>query len=56
MLSYQERILANSKKTKKLTTAENAFIEAIGAALLTSQQKVEKEITDITALTTKNNK
>lgn len=53
-LSQQERILAESRSTKKVTKAEAAMVEAIGIALKSSQQKVEKEIEDITALTRKN--
>ena len=53
-LSQQERILAESRSTKKVTKAEAAMVEAIGIAVKSSQQKVEKEIEDITALTRKN--
>ncbi len=53
-LSHQENILADTRTAKKLTKAESAMIEAIGIALKSSQQKVEKEIKDITALTNKN--
>ncbi len=49
-LGYHERILLESRKTKQLTKAEAAMIEAVGAALQSSQQKVEKEIKDITEL------
>lgn len=53
-LSHQGDILADTRTAKKLTKAESAMIEAIGIALKSSQQKVEKEIKDIAALTNKN--
>jgi hypothetical protein len=52
-LGHQQRILVESHKVKKLSKAEEAMIDAFGSALKTSQQKVEKEIKDITDLTNK---
>jgi hypothetical protein len=52
-LSNQERVLRESRKTESLTKAETAFVTAIGSSLKLSQQKVEKEIKDITILTAK---
>lgn len=52
-LREQESLLQNSRKTKKLTKAEAAMIESIDRALQTSQEKVEKEIEDVTDLTRK---
>ena len=45
-----EAALQQSRKTKKLTKAETAMIAAVDAALVESQQKVEKEINDVTRL------
>jgi hypothetical protein len=47
---YQKEVLQDSKKTKKLTAGEEAMVEAIVIALKSSQQKVEKEIKDVTEL------
>ncbi|MBP6881044.1 MAG: hypothetical protein KBC35_00235 [Candidatus Pacebacteria bacterium] len=47
---YQKQVLQDSKKTKKLTAGEEAMVEAIVIALKSSQQKVEKEIKDVTEL------
>lgn len=52
-LRNQESVLRESSKTAALTKAEAAFVTAIGSSLKSSQQKVEKEIKDITKLTTK---
>jgi hypothetical protein len=52
-LHTQETEMQNSRKTKKLTKAETEMIEVMDRALQTSQQKVEKEIADITELTRK---
>jgi hypothetical protein len=49
----EEQALQSSRNTKKLTQAENHMIEILGAALIASQRKVEKEIKDITELTEK---
>ena len=53
-LRDQEAVMQKSRKTKKLTKAEADMIEVMDRALQSSQQKVEKEIADITALTNKN--
>lgn len=53
VLSHQRRVLVESRKAQKLTKAEETMVEAVGMALKSSQQKVEKEINDITALTNK---
>lgn len=52
LLSQQQK-LQESRKTKKLTTAEQDMITAFAKALNVSQKNVEKEITDVTALTNK---
>jgi hypothetical protein len=51
VLLYHQQLLQESRKTKKLTESEQAMIDAVGSALKSSQQKVEKEIRDITNLT-----
>lgn len=53
MLREQETLLQSSRKTQKLTKAEAGMIEIFDRALQNSQQKVEKEINDITQLTDK---
>jgi hypothetical protein len=40
-------LLSSSRKTKKLTKAEAALVEAVEEALQNAQKKVEKEITDV---------
>jgi len=50
-VAEQREKLAASRKTKKLTQAEAATLLEFGAALERSQAAVEKEITDVTALT-----
>lgn len=56
VLSQQQRILQESRKTRKLTEGEQVMVDAVGIALRSSQQKVEKEIKDITNLTSRNKK
>jgi hypothetical protein len=51
VLRNQESSLQASRKTKKLTKAESEMIEIVDKALQTSQQKVEKEMKDVTRLT-----
>jgi len=51
VLRNQESSLQASRKTKKLTKAESEMIEAVDKALQSSQQKVEKEMKDVTRLT-----
>lgn len=53
VLRNQESEMQKSRKTKKLTKAESDMIEVMDKALQSSQQKVEKEIADITELTSK---
>lgn len=53
VLHEQETVIAESRKTKKLTKAEADMIEQLGNALKTSQQNVEKEIVDVTRLANK---
>jgi hypothetical protein len=53
VLRQHEQNMIESRKTKKLTKAESTMIEALGGALRSSQEKVEKEIADITELTSK---
>ena len=55
MLREQEALLQSSRRTGKLTKAESGMIEIFDRALQNSQQKVEKEINDITNLTDNNN-
>jgi hypothetical protein len=52
VLRDQESALQSSRKNKKLTKAESEMIEVIDKALQTSQRTVEKEIQDVTQLTT----
>jgi hypothetical protein len=52
-LREHEAKMQASRKTKKLTKAETAMVEGIDLALQISQQKVEKEIEDVTKLTRK---
>jgi Cohesin domain/Bacterial Ig-like domain len=54
-LTKQEIALAESRKTKKLTAAEQSMISTIKAALLSSQKKVEKEMLDVAELTKQSN-
>tara|TARA_B100002051_G_scaffold109346_1_gene104196 strand:- start:8292 stop:10043 length:1752 start_codon:yes stop_codon:yes gene_type:complete len=54
-LRDQESAMQASRKTKKLTKAESEMVEVLDKALQSSQKKVEKEITDITELSRKNN-
>jgi len=53
VLHEQKVSLEGSRKTKKLTKAEAVMLEAFEGALLGSQERVEKEIIDITNLTAK---
>lgn len=53
VLRQHEQIMIESRKAKKLTKAEAAMIAALGGALKHSQEKVEKEIVDVTELTSK---
>lgn len=50
-LRHQEALMADSRKTKKLTKAETEMIEILDKALQNSQKNVEKEIMDVTRLT-----
>jgi hypothetical protein len=50
-LRNQESSLRQSRKTNSLTKAEAEMIETFDRALQTSQRKVEKEIEDVTKLT-----
>jgi hypothetical protein len=52
-LKAQEVLIAESRKTKKLTKAEADMIATLGRALQTSQKNVEKEISDVTKLANK---
>ena len=52
-LAQEEVAMQKSRKTKKLTKAETHMVETFKTALTASQQKVEKEIQDITDLTEK---
>ncbi|MEK7462634.1 MAG: Ig-like domain-containing protein [Patescibacteria group bacterium] len=49
-LVKQESTLIASRKTKKLTGAEQTMIVTIRNSLLTSQKRVEKELLDVAAL------
>lgn len=51
VLVHHQQLLQDSRKTKKLTEGERAMVAAVGSALQTSQQRVEKEIKDITNIT-----
>ena len=51
VLRAEESALQSARKTKKLTKAESDMIQTMDKALQSSQQKVEKEIADITELT-----
>lgn len=55
-LMQQSRVMAESRRTKKLTKAEESMVELFGVSLRNSQQKVEREIVDITELTSKKEK
>jgi hypothetical protein len=55
-LRQQESVLRKTRKTKKLTQAEAVMIEVLDQALQSSQQMVEKEILDVTKLTSKQKK
>lgn len=55
-LMQQSRVMAESRRTKKLTIAEESMVELFAAALRNSQQKVEREIVDIADLTNKSDK
>ncbi len=50
-LTRQEGELVESRKTKKLTGAEQTMISTIRTALLSSEKKVEKEMMDVASLT-----
>jgi hypothetical protein len=50
-VAQQRELLIGSRKTKKLTKAEAETLTEFGQALERSQQAVEKEIQDVTALT-----
>jgi hypothetical protein len=50
-LTKQEESLSGSRKTKKLTAAEQTMISTIRDSLVSSQKKVEKEMLDVAALT-----
>jgi hypothetical protein len=50
-LTLQQNKLQASRKTGKLTAAEQEMIVTFGKSLSASQKKVEKEITDVTTLT-----
>lgn len=50
-VAQQRELLIGSRKTKKLTKAEAETLTEFGQALERSQQAVEKEIRDVTALT-----
>lgn len=50
-LRHQESLMAESRKTKKLTKAESDMIEVLDRALQASQKNVEKEIMDVAKLT-----
>ncbi len=50
-LTKQEAALIESRKTKKLTGAEQAMISSIRAMLNSSEKKVEKEMLDVAELT-----
>ena len=52
-LTAQQIKLQDSRKTKKLTGAEQDMLTAFSKALNTSQKNVEKEIKDVTSLTNK---
>jgi hypothetical protein len=54
-LTTQQIKLQESRKTKKLTGAEQDMLTAFGKALNNSQRNVEKEITDVTSLTNRTN-
>lgn len=53
VLREQESLLLTSRRTMKLTKAESEMIETFDRALQNSQERVEKEINDITQLTKK---
>lgn len=55
ILQDQELILQDSRKTKKLTRAEINMVDVLDKALRSSQEKVEKEMRDVTELTEKQN-
>lgn len=50
VLDKQERELKKSRKTEKLTKAEEALIESLRRTLQTSENAVSKEITDVDKL------
>lgn len=52
-LVTQQTKLRETRKTKKLTIAEQDMLTALGKALNKSQRNVEKEITDVTSLANK---
>jgi hypothetical protein len=52
-LRHQEGLIAESRKTKKLTKAESDMIMVLDKALQTSQRNVEREISDVTNLANK---
>lgn len=53
ILSEQSESMLQSRKTKKLTKAEEEMVMVINEALQKSRAKVEKEINDVTELTNK---
>lgn len=54
-LSKQETALMDSRKTKKLTGAEQSMINTIRTSLKVSEKKVEKEMLDVAELTNQSN-
>jgi Bacterial Ig-like domain/Cohesin domain len=56
LLETQSELMQSSRKTGKLTKAEDDMIKTFKEALATSQTKVEKEIIDVTELTRNRNK
>lgn len=55
-LQEQAVLMSEARKTKKLSSAEAQMIEVFDKALQTSQRKVEKEIADVTRLTSRSKK
>lgn len=53
VVQEHEAAMQSSRKTKKLTKAESAMVEALDSALQISQSNVEKEVEDISRLTKK---
>lgn len=50
-LNEQETALAATRKTKKLTKAETAMVSFMHDALDSAEEKIEKEVADVTELT-----